>query len=421
MQPNYLPGVQQIPGGLYPTGPVTPPPQTSHQQPIVPYGQGQLTPQQPQPQHVPGYNPGTVGGYPAINPINHQQQPQQPPQTGQLNPLSGLPPQINPAILSQINPALLQQYGQQLRNGGPFNPLAPGSPLAAQLTPGQLNQLNQLIRQNQGAAPGQQQTPYSPYNPATAFNPRAPATPARPPGVPGSPNQPPPSIGSLLRGAGRALGIPGFAAGSDTPTPHGAPYTTESPSTTPDYGAIRNRLADRAPQSYDPSSKRPYDREDDRRNSYPNSGSRGTNAGVDYEGERDGQNNRSPYRERYEKTRGERPVERFASYGRIKDEVRRDRDYANDYRAGVEYNPNEVDDHDHSSHRHGDLPSRPRQGVYEDNRGTYPVRRTFRDEVGDQFHRDYQGPRDRTFDRSRSRFDDESDLNRNRANPFLVG
>ena len=417
-QPNYLPGVQQIPGGLYPNGPVTPPPQIAQQQPVVPYGQGQLTPQQPQPQSVPGYNPGTVGGYPVVNPINHQQQPQQPPQTRPLNPLNGLAPQINPNILGQLSPALLQQYGQQLRNGGPFNPLSQGSPLAGQLNPGQLNQLNQLIRQNQPGA-GQQQTPFTPFNPLTAFVPRT-SSPVGPGGAPGSPNQPPPSIGSILRGAGRALGIPGLASGSD---PREAPYTTDSPPTTPDYGAIRNRLAERQPQSYEGRSRRPYEREDDRRNPYPD---RGFSAGVDYEGERDSPNNRSPYRAKYERTRGERPSDRFAAFGRVKDEARKDRDYGSDYRAGVEYN--EVDDQDNG--RYGDISARPRQGVYEDDRlrdrdnGSHPrtdaYGRTLREEVG-QAHRGYQSPRDRTYERSRSRFDDESDLNRNRANPFLVG
>lgn len=468
-QPNYLPGVQQIAGGLYPNSPVNnlPPTQIHQQQPFSPTypgtGQGPLTPpslvtpqvqqQTPQltPQQVPGYTPGTVGGYPAVNSLHHQQnnrpqaqpvspvsnqypQQQQPP-AGPVNPLG----QLNPALLNQLNPALLQQYGQQLRNGGGFNPLV------GQLNPTQLNQLNQLARGltqgNQG--PGQQNSgppsPLSPFNGLSAFTPlvqgRGPGSPPGLPGQPGSPNQPA-SIGSLLRGAGRALGIPGFAAGSNTLAPQGTPYSTESPfaTSTPNYGAIRNNAAAREPQAYD-RSQGSYNREDDRRNPYPSQGRRGEDdrSSVDYEDDRNGNSGqRSPYREKYERTRGngrDRPADRFSSYGRVKDEVRRDRDYGNDYRAGVEYNPNDLNENDHANYNR-DIPSRPRAVGYggDDERSgvDYPPRRTFRDQMGNQMHRQYPGYNNRErseWDRSKpGRFDDdEGEVNRNRANPFLAG
>ena len=355
------------------------------------------------------------------------------PGLGQLNP--NLLSQVNPAILSQLNPALLQQLQRNQQLGGQGQQLA---------NLNQLLQLNQLRNQQQQHNLNNHQPPVTPVgynNPLTPPPPPSVTPGYRPASLPqntpsllggnnpdshgysngrgndygrdttgydrprdsygrdtgrAQPNPPIttpyPLIGTLLRGAGRALGIPGLAGSGDDPT-----------ATTPP--SPRSTYRQRDPVPYEPN--RDYTRPDDRRRPY----SSGESPGGDYD------ERKSPYRENYHRQREKTPLHPI-DYGRAREEFTRgDRDYGSNLRSGVDYRENDVDDD--SRDRTASGTSGYRGGGYRDEEEKYPKapdrdRIRFRDKVGEISYKNNIDHRSGNRRNPLSSFDDDEDHARSR-------
>lgn len=368
---------------------------------------------------------------------------------------------VNPALLGQISPALLNQYANQLRaQGGP-----PGGPPGS-ANPSLLAQLQQLANSARGGSNGQSSVgnnhnpnnnlpvlngpspgppPLGGYTPVNPVSP--PITPSRPSGYgdsgsgygrgdggysPPHPRDPPPTttpysatpypiIPLILRGAGRALGIPGLG-GTDPPptttTSHDR-YGNDRPSSNP-YGNVRNAFRSRDPQPYEPNGIRDNNPGRNGLLGYgyqrPARPSGGRTSGVDYEEDDRG---RSPYRDNYDRQRERQPPPPHSPFPRGRGEYERSsgstvRTGPQGVTSGVDYRENDVNNDDAGDKLRGYT----RGGIYDDrddDRGT-----KFRNEVGEVYRQKAGGKRRiDNFDHDDGHT--HHDHSRARGNPFLAG